>query len=760
MFKRYGSTESGAFNNDNNDSNNQDIIDNNNNNNNTLIIDEDNNDNNIDEESNLIAGDELKVKENNANNNDDVVDVSRQKYKKALSILRLVGGLGLAVLISLVIVIKLSVDSKPKVVDEVVDIDTVIDEDTSVQKYRINSDFSITRTGYDAVPYFGSDADLTKNYKFLENYQAIIEPNAKSSITYQCHNVTIHNTTTTKFYLDYDMYDSKNKKIQSGTIKAKEDDYPESGEFTVDCEPYDEITVKAVLYSSTGEKIRSSEFYAVCMYVRREIRTLTDTDLTAAVAAMYKIWRYEEEDGQDKYGENFHSSSWFAELHHFNAAWQDGDHIHEGLGFMFQHAKMSNLFELSMQSTDPSVSLFYWDFTIDKEYDTSLEDLLMFQDHTFGTISKPTDPYWGWTYRNDSVLDAHIQSSNWKKFKCEDDKMSIYGIQLVRNAFGYLRGPWNMNPSPYISRFVVEENIEFPSCVTYYNWLDEDDFNDFMKDSENAPHAPVHGELGGFYGCDMLDELREAGYISSTDAQLAICAKWGFYLKEFYRGTFLLPKDSSECYTSEDWRSNSVDFDCGFACNDDLKIEMIDMMQNTLSLPSFVPKEMQEDPSHEGWTEWRNFICEGNGFKIFTGDHLESASPADPSFWPIHPTTERLLQLKLATGGFEPYDWPTSAPAGAEWVCNHNYCYPTEDSDKGFYQSCCYGHYEFDRLLDFTSGNRSNHYGPTNSEIYLGNDPSSDNYNMPYIYDNFDWDHCSKTDFDTLVKDLVKRRRR
>jgi len=281
-----------------------------------------------------------------------------------------------------------------------------------------------------------------------------------------------------------------------------------------------------------------------------------------------------------------------------------------------------------------------------------------------------------------------------------------------------------------------------------------------MKDSENAPHAPVHGEIGGFFGCDMLDELRETGYISSEDAQLAICAKWGFYLKEFYRGNYMLPKDSTECYTSEDWKTKSVTFDCGFTCNDDLDDEMIYMMQNTLSLPSFVPKEMQEDSDHEGWTKWREFICSGNGFKIFTGDHLESASPADPSFWPIHPTTERLLQLKLATGGFDAYEWPTNAPAGGDWVCNHNTCYPTEDSDKGFYSSCCYGHYEFDRLLDFTTGNRSNYYGPTNSEIYLGNDPSSDDYNMPYIYDSFDWNHCSKTDFDALIEDLVSRRRR
>jgi MFS family permease len=47
----------------------------------------------------------------------------------------------------------------------------------------------------------------------------------------------------------------------------------------------------------------------------------------------------------------------------FNAAWQDADHIHEGLGFLPQHIKLSNLFELSLQAVNPSLSLPYWEFT-------------------------------------------------------------------------------------------------------------------------------------------------------------------------------------------------------------------------------------------------------------------------------------------------------------------------------------------------------------------------------------------------------------
>ena len=93
------------------------------------------------------------------------------------------------------------------------------------------------------------------------------------------------------------------------------------------------------------------------MYVRREIRSLLASDRDAVLDAMYTIYSTEEEEGRSKYGENFHNSTYFTEWHHFNAAWQDADHIHEGAGFLPQHIKATNLFELAKQAVDPSVSL-------------------------------------------------------------------------------------------------------------------------------------------------------------------------------------------------------------------------------------------------------------------------------------------------------------------------------------------------------------------------------------------------------------------
>jgi len=151
-----------------------------------------------------------------------------------------------------------------------------------------------------------------------------------------------------------------------------------------------------------------------------------------------------------------------------------------------------------------------------------------------------------------------------------------------------------------------------------------------------------------------------------------------------------------------------------------------------------------DEMPQEGWTAWRDFICSGNGYKVFGGDHLESASPADPSFWPIHPTLERLLQVKYMTGSFDTDEWPTD-PVN-QYVCNKATCFDidqaeTDDIRAGFqsWDTCCYGHYIDDQLLDAPNGDRFSYTGPTNREIFAWANPTTDDYAMPYIYDKFTW---------------------
>ena len=67
----------------------------------------------------------------------------------------------------------------------------------------------------------------------------------------------------------------------------------------------------------------------------------------------------------------------------------------------------------------------------------------------------------------------------------------------------------------------------------------------------------------------------------------------------------------------------------------------------------------------QGW-EWFDGDVEGQIIDLacagglgVDGDHLESGSPMDPSFWPIHPTMERLWLFKKLAGGFTDEAWPS-----------------------------------------------------------------------------------------------------
>jgi hypothetical protein len=270
--------------------------------------------------------------------------------------------------------------------------------------------------------------------------------------------------------------------------------------------------------------------------------------------------------------------------------------------------------------------------------------------------------------------------------------------------------------------------------------IETTDMMDFLVDIEDGAHATTHSLSGGIYGCDLLSPLLDAGYISDETSLKNICSKWVFYMKEFYRYNFITPYSS--CNISDDTQAST----CGFTCVDGMGESMKLNLKNKIS--ALVPTTMSDD----GWDTWKDFICTGDGAKIFSGDHLESASPADPSFWVIHPTLERLTHAKFMAGGFDNEKW--SSDAVNDYVCDKAECYDSSTGTKDYYVDCCYGHYENDQTLDFITGNRSNYIGSSNKETLAATDPRLSSYSMPYIYDTFTWDHCSQ-DFDSLLKKLA-----
>lgn len=119
-------------------------------------------------------------------------------------------------------------------------------------------------------------------------------------------------------------------------------------------------------------------------------------------------------------------------------------------------------------------------------------------------------------------------------------------------------------------------------------------------------------------------------------------------------------------------------------------------------------------------------MCNAN---LLLGDHIEAASPYDPSFWPIHPTIERLWQYKKLKGLFTDETWPTSGLST--------------------YQDTCTGHAS-DSTIPLEGLFEPETY-MTNQELYTKMDPTTDA--MPYVFADFEWAHCKDAgiDFDDVT---------
>ena len=605
------------------------------------------------------------------------------------------------------------------------------EEDEDADATTSSVSFSLKRENYELYPYFGESPSEYTKYSFLQNFCAIIEPSQNMQLS--VWGIDEDNTNTFSFKVCSNADTSADCYTGSHTV---DEDEEEETTVNIACAPFETFTVTVEELDDDDNVVSSSEGTAVCMYVRREIRSLTSEDLSKTMDAMYTLWSVDDDEGQALYGDSYHSSAYFASAHDFNAAQQDADHIHEGLGFLPQHIKLTNMFEEAVQAVDPSVALPYWDFTIDVAANLTIFESPMFTEDTFGSINPPTDRFWGFTWANDSLDDTHIKNGRWRKTKAEINTR----FADLSNGFGYMRGPWNTNPSKYIVRFSAY-SPSLPSCSDYYGGLGLPAFMTFLQDAPYGSHASTHGVIGAVFGCDLLDSYRASGLIVDEDSQLQICKKWGFYMKELYRADYIAPREdcSYESLTREG-------IDCGFVCQSDKYDDMLTGLSETMS-SQYVKSGMTDDD----WSEFRTFICEGDGSLIFVGDHLESASPADPSFWPIHPTQERLLQLKYMVGSVSGSAWPSDSKN--DYVCDKAQCYESSYGSKDYYGMCCYGHYENDQLLDFINGDKNSGTGLTNSQVLAYTDPTSDAYAMTYIYDHFRWDHCEE-DFAAEIESL------
>ena len=133
----------------------------------------------------------------------------------------------------------------------------------------------------------------------------------------------------------------------------------------------DDLLVSIHEVDNNHELTRSFSGQLTVRYVRRELRNLEPADLEKYMSVAYELWALSNDAGMAKYGDKFRSVDYLATMHNHLAGDRECDHMHDGLGFMTQHAGLTYLFEKALQSVDKSVTVPYWDWSIDVMNDDS-----------------------------------------------------------------------------------------------------------------------------------------------------------------------------------------------------------------------------------------------------------------------------------------------------------------------------------------------------------------------------------------------------
>ena len=371
-----------------------------------------------------------------------------------------------------------------------------------------------------------------------------------------------------------------------------------------------------------------------------------------------------------------------------------------------------------LQLVDPTVSVPYWDYTIEahsvKVSDSATpwrvwRESVVFSDDWFGD-AQPEDLI----VKGGRFAAMPVTGNAWN--------LSVpYGSPLT-NAWGFVRAPWNQNKVPFVTRHNTTYGFELtdvPSCQDHYDVMQETEWSKFGVDIQYNAHGTVHAMIGGVWGADYERKFEEIGYRT-------LCAK-NVGLEAFATQKNL-------------WRSNQLE--CPTYCGDDTPATDCKCSCPNLQywLESGFASGILESESplffDEKYTTTKHgtdisdivlkMLC--NDFAEINpiiGDSLESASPLDISFWPTHPTIERLYQWRRING-FSNDTWVNNMARSVSFK-NVGYCWGHNGGDVLVWRN----------LVDSNPGPY------TNNDLWDIFDPTVDN-EVPYVYEHFEWSHCQE----------------
>mmetsp|Transcript_29511 Transcript_29511/g.40051 ORF Transcript_29511/g.40051 Transcript_29511/m.40051 type:complete len:664 (-) Transcript_29511:227-2218(-) len=482
---------------------------------------------------------------------------------------------------------------------------------------------------------------------------------------------------------------------------------PESPVFIVTLEEVGRYTLTATateIITNRSVEVWSEEI--ICKYVRRELRDLLHDDREHLLSAMEITYRVPTSLGQQLYGPDYQSAGEFIKAHNYMAGQRSCDHMHDGLGFLTLHTALTMQYEKVLRLIHPSIVMHYWDYTIDSEryYDQGSDIQTFYNSEIF------MDEWFGGV-----VFDDNTVSNG--RFPYVSLDPAAYNIEpKVKNGYGLLRSPWNQNSIPFLTRCnktysVLQSNP--PGCEWHFGQMKLTDWADFGNQIQYRPHGKVHTLIAGVWGADWPSIFEEKQYVEYNHGEALALGGFG-YQKDMWRSGLL--ECPSEC------SKDTPMLDCKCHCPELQKWIHDEAGPKIMKVAEMVDDGKTANALGEDMSKtFMRLLC--NDYEELApvmGDLMNSGAPADPIFWTIHPTVDRLWQWRRING-MTNESWPPSS---------ENYVHGGD----------CWGH-SADDVTIFKNIFDSDERFYSNQDLYDLMDPLNED-RMDAIYDSFRWGHC------------------
>lgn len=507
----------------------------------------------------------------------------------------------------------------------------------------------------------------------------------------------------------------------------------------------------------------------IVKYVRREIRLMTSTDRDRLLRAMYFVYTVRTSEGVERLQDTrYRGIEYFIREHLHGGADRACDHWHDDAGIMTHHVGFTMEFEKVLQVVDPTVTVPYWDYTIDSyRYctpDSSFtcwrEEILqkspLFWDDWFGAGSPDT-------------VDHAVHQGLW-------GNVTVFAAagnySSITNPYGLLRSPWNtdstLNALRRSSQVDGFDAMGMVSCSDWQRCFESKNLATMNTCLNGEVHGPIHILLGGQWHTNLPILNNSAIWSGVGDGEGAnLAGEQLLFSKLLWRSGYLrCPESCSADTSSEDcvcscpteYRHGRSPYEIlaetgllyYISTQDASKGLLYNKTTDKYGLVGYTLKEEEET-----WNRLLNSVCDPG----HPGEMYTSAAPYDPVFWLLHPASERLLNWRrmLKAWKFADFDeaWgynhsSVNAPSDVgkvfNWENTSGFDLPTHE------MGTCPGHEAMD-LLPFKGLIKDGEYA-TNKDFYEFLHPW--NEMLPYTYDSYRWEHCNASG-DDIGWDLLPR---